>query len=49
MNGLGVGDWLSLARSASNGLLSLDASHGIGHDVGFISFPFVEELALFVV
>ena len=48
-NALAVGDWLSLARSASNGLLSLNASDGLGHDVGFISFPFVEELALCVV
>lgn len=47
-NGLGVANWLDLARSASNGLLSLDASHGIGHDVGFLSFPFVEELTLCV-
>ncbi|KIM49493.1 glycoside hydrolase family 88 protein [Hebeloma cylindrosporum] len=45
-NGLGSADWLSLARSASNGLLSLNASRSIAHDVGFISFPFVEELAL---
>jgi len=48
-NGLGRGDWLSLARSASNGLLSINADDGIEHDVGFISFPFVEELALCVV
>jgi len=47
-NGLGAANWLNLARSASNGLLPLDASHGLGHDVGFISFPFVEELALCV-
>ncbi|PPQ65306.1 hypothetical protein CVT24_011433 [Panaeolus cyanescens] len=45
-NQLGIADWLSLGRSSSNGLLSLDADHGIGHDVGFISFPFVEELAI---
>jgi len=45
-NGLGMADWLNLARSASNGLLSLDADQGIGHDVGFISFPFIEELAM---
>jgi hypothetical protein len=45
-NGMAMADWLQLARSASNGLLNLDADHGIGHDVGFISFPFVEELAV---
>ncbi|KAF8955445.1 hypothetical protein BDZ97DRAFT_288640 [Flammula alnicola] len=38
-NGLATADWLDLGRRASNGLLSLDADHGIGHDVGFISFP----------
>ncbi|KAF9484890.1 glycoside hydrolase family 88 protein [Pholiota conissans] len=43
-NGLGMADWLDLGRAASNGLLTLDADHGIGHDVGFISFPFEEEL-----
>ena len=47
-NGLGAADWLDLGRSASDGLLALDASAGLGHDVGFISFPFVEELALCV-
>lgn len=46
VNGLGTADWLDLARSTSNGLLSLDDSNGIGHDVGFISFPFIEELAI---
>lgn len=47
-NGLGMADWLDLGRSASNGLLDLNASSGIGHDVGFISFPFVEELLVCV-
>ena len=45
-NGLGEVNWLDLARSASTALQSLDADYGIGHDVGFISFPFVEELAV---
>jgi hypothetical protein len=45
-NSLGMGDWLNLARSASNGLLSLNTGNGIGHDVGFLSFPFVQELAV---
>lgn len=47
-NALGTANWLTLARSASNGLLNLNASDGIGHDVGFISFPFVEELLVCV-
>lgn len=45
-NGLGAADWLDLARSASTALLSLNASAGIGHDVGFISDAFVAELAV---
>ena len=44
-NSLGMADWLDLAQSASNGLLALNTSEGIGHDVGFLSFAFVEELA----
>ncbi|PPQ67671.1 hypothetical protein CVT25_012699 [Psilocybe cyanescens] len=46
VNGLNNADWLDLARSASDGLLSLNANNGIGHDVGFISYPFVEELVV---
>ena len=42
------GDWLTLGRSSSGPLANLDASHGIGHDIGFISFPFVEELMVCV-
>lgn len=45
-NALGTGDWVCLARSASTALLSLNASAGIGHDVGFISDAFVAELAV---
>jgi hypothetical protein len=45
-NGLGTADWLDLARSASTALLSLNASTGLGHDVGFISDAFVAELAV---
>ena len=45
-NGLRTADWLDLARSASTPLLGLNASAGIGHDVGFISEAFVAELAV---
>lgn len=41
-------DWLTLGRSSAGPLAFLDASHGIGHDIGFISYPFVEELAVCV-
>lgn len=43
-NALGIADWLALGRASSNGLISLEGSNGVGHDVGFLSFPFVEEL-----
>jgi hypothetical protein len=43
-NGLGTADWLALSRAASNGLIPLEVNTGVGHDVGFLSFPFVEEL-----
>ncbi|TFK27350.1 glucuronyl hydrolase [Coprinopsis marcescibilis] len=43
-NGLNIADWRALGINSSRGL-PLDASK-VGHDVGFISFPFVEELAL---
>jgi len=43
-NALGIADWLALGRSASNGLIPLENGNGQGHDQGFLSFPFVEEL-----
>lgn len=43
-NQLGIADWLALGRQNSRGLPLDDG--GIGHDVGFMSFPFVEELAV---
>jgi hypothetical protein len=42
------GDWLTLGRSSSGPLANLNATHGIGHDIGFISFPFIEELVVCV-
>ncbi|KAG5647187.1 hypothetical protein DXG03_001146 [Asterophora parasitica] len=45
-NGLGIADWLSVGRSASTGLIKLQAGNGQGHDQGFLAFPFVEELAI---
>ncbi|KAF7353694.1 Glycoside hydrolase family 88 protein [Mycena venus] len=45
-NGLGAANWLTLGRAASNGLIPLEAHNNQGHDVGFLSFPFVEELAI---
>lgn len=45
-NGLGTADWLTLGRSASNGLIPLETKNSQGHDVGFLSYPFVEELVM---
>ncbi|KAJ7273076.1 glycoside hydrolase family 88 protein [Mycena rebaudengoi] len=45
-NGLSIADWLRLGRSTSNGLIPLEIRNGQGHDQGFLSFPFVEELAI---
>jgi hypothetical protein len=41
-------DWLALARSASSALVDLAGHNSQGHDVGFLSFPFIEELAMCV-
>jgi hypothetical protein len=43
---LNIADWLTLGRSTSNGLIPLELVNTVGHDVGFLSFPFVEELAI---
>jgi hypothetical protein len=37
-------DWLSRARTWSSGLIPLEVTNHQGHDVGFLSFPFVNEL-----
>jgi len=47
-NGTALGNWLTLARASTGALVNLDADHGIGHDVGFIASPFMEELAMYV-
>ncbi|KAJ7043078.1 glycoside hydrolase family 88 protein [Mycena alexandri] len=45
-NGLAAANWLTLGRSLSNGLIPLEAHNNQGHDVGFLSFPFVQELII---
>ena len=37
-------DWLSEARRWSSAEVPLEAQNTEGHDVGFLSFPFVQEL-----
>lgn len=48
-NGLGAADWLALGRSTSAALASLTKRNSVGHDVGFLSFPYVDELKLSVI
>ncbi|KAK0474786.1 glycoside hydrolase family 88 protein [Armillaria novae-zelandiae] len=43
-NGLNAADWADLGRKTSAGLATLTKSNNVGHDVGFLSFPFVHEL-----
>ncbi|KAJ3795891.1 glycoside hydrolase family 88 protein [Lentinula aff. detonsa] len=46
-NALGVADWVELGRSASTGLIPLETNNtNLQHDVGFVSFPFAEELLI---
>lgn len=47
-NGLAQADWLNLGRSISTGLIPLTIKTGVGHDLGFLSFPFVDEYDLYV-
>lgn len=39
-------DWVNLGRVWSADLTSLLIMNSVGHDVGFISFPFVDELTV---
>ena len=41
-------DWLGLARSWSAAESLLPGNNTVGHDVGFLSLPFREDLLLFV-
>lgn len=41
-------DWLALGRSSAGPLVPLEAKNTLGHDVGFLSYPFVDEISVFV-
>ncbi|KAK0458542.1 glycoside hydrolase family 88 protein [Desarmillaria tabescens] len=45
-NGLSAADWADLGRQTSAGLAALTTSNSVGHDVGFLSFPYVDELSI---
>ena len=46
MNGTSGAQWLEIARASATGEIPLETHTSVGHDVGFLSFPFVEELAV---
>lgn len=48
-NGLNVADWADLGRKTGAGLAALTTSNSVGHDVGFLSFPYVDELSMLVI
>ncbi|EJD01239.1 d-4,5 unsaturated-glucuronyl hydrolase-like protein [Fomitiporia mediterranea MF3/22] len=45
-DGLNETDWLTLAWGWSAPEVGLETNNSVGHDVGFLSFPFQEELTL---
>lgn len=42
-------DWVLLAQRWSTAEVPLETKTSVGHDVGFLSFPFAEELQMYVV
>lgn len=46
VNGTSVAQWLEIARASATGEIPLEVHTSVGHDVGFLSFPFVDELAV---
>lgn len=40
--------WLELGRAWSTPEIPLETHTGVGHDVGFLSYPFMDELKVFV-
>ncbi|KAK0492186.1 glycoside hydrolase family 88 protein [Armillaria luteobubalina] len=47
VNRLDAADWADLGRKTSARLAALTKSNNVGHDVGFLSFPFVHELDIY--
>ncbi|KAH8832002.1 glucuronyl hydrolase [Flagelloscypha sp. PMI_526] len=45
-NGLGLANWANLGRALTSGLTALEVQNTVGHDVGFLSFPFAHELQI---
>ena len=47
LNGTTTSQWLAFGRSFATGEIPLEIHTTVGHDVGFLSFPFVEELSTY--
>ncbi len=47
MHGTTREEWLDIARSSASGEIPLELHTYVGHDVGFLSFPFVDELTVY--
>ncbi|KAI0061992.1 d-4,5 unsaturated-glucuronyl hydrolase-like protein [Artomyces pyxidatus] len=43
---IGPSEWLELGRASATGLIPLETHTTVGHAVGFLSIPFVDELAI---
>ena len=48
MNGTTTAQWLEFGRTSATGEIPLEVHTTVGHDVGFLSFPFVDELTMYV-
>ncbi|KAH9034051.1 d-4,5 unsaturated-glucuronyl hydrolase-like protein [Lactarius deliciosus] len=46
VNGTTTTQWLDIGRSSATGEIPLEVHTSVGHDVGFLSFPFVDELTI---
>ena len=46
--GLNSTNWVTLGQTWSAAEVPLETNNTLGHDVGFVSFPFVEEITLCV-
>ncbi|KAH8995827.1 d-4,5 unsaturated-glucuronyl hydrolase-like protein [Lactarius hatsudake] len=46
VNGTTTTQWLDIGRLSATGEIPLEVHTSVGHDVGFLSFPFVDELTI---
>jgi len=47
MNGTTYTQWLEISRASASGEIPLETHTSVGHDVGFLSLPFVDELTVY--